>query len=252
MAEKPRVKAPKQRSTPRSTKAPAGVDCSSPSGSSLQRSPARAFVFLGTGLVGGGGAGNEGAVRADLEDAGCTLQAVKAKEGRHSLGPDEIGKWNTDPPTNGPHFGFDQNSTQGTVIWGAYTEPIQLARVVHNLEHGGAYILYGDDVPDDVVAQLLEFYDDHQTGTVLAPLPKLGDKIALGAWVADESGAAKGYLAKCTSFDDGAFSSFFTSVPVPGPRALPRGLAPARRQLAPLRLLHCSGRGGGTGETRPP
>jgi hypothetical protein len=220
MAEKPRVKAPKQRSTPRDEGSgrrrllvTVGIVVAALAGA--------AFFFLGTGFVGGGGAGNEGAVRADLEDAGCTLQAVKAKEGRHSLGPDEIGKWNTDPPTNGPHFGFDQNSTQGTVIWGAYSEPIQLARVVHNLEHGGVYILYGDDVSDDVVEQLLEFYDDHQTGTVLAPLPKLGDKIALGAWVADDSGAAKGYLAKCTSFDQGAFSSFFTSFQFQGPERFP-------------------------------
>ena len=45
------------------------------------------------------------------------------------------------------------------MIWGAYEEPLQLARIVHNLEHGGIYIFYGDDVPDAVVAELREFYD---------------------------------------------------------------------------------------------
>ena len=48
------------------------------------------------------------------------------------------------------------------------------------------YIFYGDEVPEATVEQLLEFYDDHENGTVLAPYPKLGDKIALGAWVTDD------------------------------------------------------------------
>ena len=66
---------------------------------------------------------------------------------------------------------------------GAYDEPLQLARVVHNLEHGGIYIFYGDEVSDAVVDQLQGFYDDHKNGTLLAPYPKLGNKVALGAWV---------------------------------------------------------------------
>ena len=59
------------------------------------------------------------------------------------------------------------------MIWGAYEEPLQLARVVHNLEHGGIYIFYGDEVPDAVVAELREFYDSHERGTLLAPYPNL-------------------------------------------------------------------------------
>ncbi len=45
-----------------------------------------------------------------------------------------------------------------------------MARVVHNLEHGGIYILYGKDVPEATVEQLRSFYEDHQTGTIMAPL----------------------------------------------------------------------------------
>ena len=88
--------------------------------------------------------------------------------------PDGTAKWNTDPPTSGPHFGFNPNGSVH-VIWGAYEEPVQLARVIHNLEHGGVYIFYGDEVPDATVAQLEEFYDAHQT--------RHGPRAATRSWV---------------------------------------------------------------------
>jgi hypothetical protein len=218
MADKPRVKAPKQRST------------SSSSDASAQR---RKTLVIGAGLLAGlvvggiafaalgrGGSVDEESVRTDLQAAGCTLQVAKAQEGKHSLPADGTADWNTNPPTSGPHFGFNPDGSLGTVVWGAYTEPVQLARLVHNTEHGGIYILYGDQVSDDVVESLTSFYDRHKNGTVLAPLPKLGDQIALGAWVVDGSDA-KGYLAKCKAFDDGAFSAFFDGFQFKGPERIP-------------------------------
>jgi hypothetical protein len=220
MADKPRVKAPKQRASSRP--ADSGPD------RRMLLYGVGALIVLAVGvaavaLVGfGGGEPSPAEVRADLVAAGCTLQAVDAQPGRHSLGPDETAKWNTDPPTSGPHFGFDQNQNNGTVIWGAYEEPLQLARVVHNLEHGGIYIFYGDDVPEATIAQLRGFYDDHEKGTLLAPYPKLGDEIALGAWVS-EGEDAKGYLAKCPAFDETAFSAFFSGFQFKGPERFPAG-----------------------------
>ncbi|HKX47406.1 MAG TPA: DUF3105 domain-containing protein [Gaiellaceae bacterium] len=225
MAEKPRVKAPKQRQTTSSE--------ASSQRRMLTIGAAVAGVVIGfavvavlLGLIGGSDGPDEAAVRADLEAAGCTLQAVEAQPGRHSLAPDGTAKWNTDPPTSGPHFGFNPNGSVGTVIWGAYEEPVQLARIIHNLEHGGVYIFYGDEVSDEVVAQLSEFYEDHRNGTVLAPYPKLGDKVALGAWVTDnetgsESTGGTGYLAKCGTFDEGAFSSFLSGFQFHGPERFP-------------------------------
>lgn len=218
---KPRVKAPKQRTTPDPKASAERRRMLMYGGGALATLAAAALIVALLGLAGGDP--TPGEVRADLEAAGCTLQSVAAQPGRHSVGPDETAKWNTDPPTNGPHFGFDQNQLQGTAIWGAYTEPLQLARVVHNLEHGGVYIFYGDEVTDTVVGQLRGFYDNHQRGTLLAPYPKLGDKIALGAWVAaeGEEGNGTGYLAKCPSFDEKAFSSFFRGFQFKGPERAP-------------------------------
>ncbi len=219
MAEKPRVKAPKQRQS------------ASPETGNRKRLLAigagiaglvLGFVAVAAvlGFVGGGGKPDEAEVRTTLEAAGCTLQSVKAQPGRHSLTPDGTAKWNTDPPTSGPHFGFNPDGSVGTVIWGAYDEPVQVARIIHNLEHGGIYIFYGEDVSDAVVEELRAFYDDHKNGTVLAPYPKLGDKIALGAWVGDEE-EAKGHLAKCSAFDEDAFSSFFSAFQFQGPERFP-------------------------------
>jgi len=219
MAEKPRVKAPKQRATTSSD------DSARMRQLLLLGGVVAALVIAGVlfAAVGrGGGVPDEAAVRTDLEAAGCRLQAVKAQPGRHSLTADGTAKWNTDPPTNGPHFGFDASGNLGTVVWGAYNEPLQLARVVHNLEHGGIYIFYGDEVSDAVVDQLRGFYDDHKNGTLLAPYPKLGDKVALGAWVSAGE-VANGYLAKCPGFDEAAYSAFFEAFQFKGPERFPSG-----------------------------
>jgi hypothetical protein len=207
VADKPRVKAPRQRSAPKAA-APADrrrIALGAVGGIGLIAVAAIAlFVLLGSGGTG------EAAVRADLEDAGCTL-VVKPNRGgaRHSvLVPSGTSKkWNTFPPTNGPHYGEP-------AIFGSYTDTLEPARVVHNLEHGGVFIQYGSGVPTATVEQLQAFYDEHQPGTLLAPLPGLGKQIALGAWVwtDDDLAAGKdghGYLAKCTSFDEKAFSAFF-------------------------------------------
>jgi hypothetical protein len=209
MPEKPRVKAPKQRqSAPRDDSsrrrmltigaAIAGV--------------AAGFVVVAvlTGLVGGTDTG-EAALPAKFEEAGCTFQKVPALAGAHSVAqPDGTSKrWNTDPPTNGPHYGI-------AAIFGIYEDELQLARVVHNLEHGGIFILYGEDVPEATVAELEAFYDDHKTGTIMAPLDRLGDEFAFGAWVVDDD-IDNGFLAKCKTFNEDVASSFLRALQFRGP-----------------------------------
>jgi hypothetical protein len=218
MAEKPRVKAPKQRA-----------------GSSNETDSRRRVLVIGAaitgvalgfvvvaallGLVGGGGPDEE-ALQAKMEAAGCTFKTAKALEGAHSI---EAGgtsaKWNTDPPTTGPHFGI-------AAIFGIYDDEVEIARVVHNLEHGGIYILYGEDVPEETVNELRAFYDGHKTGTVMAPLDRLGDEFALGAWVVDGD-TDNGFLARCPTFDEDAVSTFFRTLQFRGPERFdPENLQP--------------------------
>src|SRR3990170_2495712 len=82
MADKPRVKAPKQRST-----------------TTLDESGRRRTMLLVGGVLAalviaavlyaavgrGGGGSDEASVRIDLEAAGCTLKTVKALPGEHSI-----------------------------------------------------------------------------------------------------------------------------------------------------------------------
>jgi len=219
MAQKPRVKAPKQRSSQRRAE---------------DEAKKRRLYMLGggtlvavlavVGIVGllglGGGEASASEVRADLRAAGCTMQVVEAAPNSSNHSPDPEARspdWNTDPPTTGPHFGQ-------TLQYGSYTEPIDIARALHNLEHGAVYILYGNEVPNATVAQLQEFYADHATGTMLAPYARLGDQIALGAWVVPglpeaSNDRGSGVLAKCTRFDDPAFSAFFDAFQFNGPES---------------------------------
>jgi hypothetical protein len=150
------------------------------------------------------------------------VQTVAAQPGDHTADQDATDdpKWNTDPPTSGPHYPVP-------AVYGEYTEPLQIAQVVHNLEHGAIFILYGDDVPQATIDQLSEFYNEDRNGVLLAPYPKLGDKIALGAWTVpddfqegDQSNGTA-YLATCPSFDEDAFGTFRDDMRYRGPERFP-------------------------------
>ncbi len=208
MADKPRVKAPKQRSTPK------------PEDPGRKRRlllygfaglAALAAILVLAALAIGGSDPSADEARSALTDAGCTFRVADALPGDHSIAqpggtsPD----WNTDPPTSGAHYGI-------AAIFGIYEQPLEIARVVHNLEHGGIFILYGDGVPNATVDELRAFYGDHQTGTVMAPLPSLGNQFALGAWNSDGQGG-NAYLAKCEEFDEPAVSTFFRAFQFQGP-----------------------------------
>ena len=174
-------------------------------------------VWLLVGRNGGTAAAAD--VQAAMEQAGCTLDVRKADKGVHTITmPDGTSlAWKTDPPTSGAHY-------QTPAIWGAFPEPVNQAQLVHNLEHGGIFIQYGDKVPEATVAELRAFYDEHQTGTVLAPYPSLGDRIALGAWVSRSASTpdiANTYLAKCTAFHPDAFAAFFDAFQFKGPERFP-------------------------------
>jgi hypothetical protein len=179
---------------------------------------------LGYSLLGGSASSDAPKL---LEAAGCTVQTVSALPGVHSITTPSgtSPKWNTSPPTSGPHY-------QVPAIWGAYTEPLLAAQVVHNLEHGGIFIQYGDKVPQATIGELKGFYDTHLNGTLLAPLPSLGSKIALGVWTssspsnpqsapeaAPRPGTAR--LVKCTTFDEKAYAAFFDAYQFQGPERFP-------------------------------
>jgi uncharacterized protein DUF3105 len=179
------------------------------------------LVVVGAILLAGRGGVDEAAV---LRDAGCTLQSFPAQANKpdHSDVPtlQTKPKWNSFPPTNGPHYGTP-------AVWGSYDEPIPLVQTTHNLEHGGIVILYGRAVSEAEVSKIRDFYSNDPNGMIVAPLPSLGKTIALTAWTAPEAtpggtrNRGRGYLAKCTSFDEKAFSTFRDEHRGKGPERIP-------------------------------
>lgn len=176
-----------------------------------------AVVGIAVALALGGDDGGD--ARAALEAAGCTLATSPALVGVHSVStPDgSSDKWNTEPPTSGPHYAVP-------AVWGSFDDPVNPAQLVHNLEHGGIAVQYGRDVPAATVTELEEFVQENARGTVLAPYASLGSQVALGAWVTEsatkpENGTA--YLAKCSRFDETAFSAFFDAYQFQGPERFP-------------------------------
>jgi hypothetical protein len=154
--------------------------------------------------------GGSEAVAETMRAAGCTYQTSES-EGREHVPDGEDVKYKTSPPTSGNHYAIP-------VVWNAYDSPVEPERVVHNLEHGGIVIQYGKDVPESTVNELREFYMSDPNGLVLAPLPSLNNQIAVTAWT---------HLAKCRTFDQGAFEAFRDEFRAKGPEPRrPSDLAP--------------------------
>jgi hypothetical protein len=209
MADKPRVQAPKQRSGGSSGDDGRDRRILAAVGGLLAALALGGILFFSLGQ--GAEAADVETVRADLEAAGCTFVGKKAASAEHTVTDPAVtsDKWNTDPPTTGPHHAT-------AAIFNQYDDEVELARVVHNLEHGGIFVFYGEDVPASTVEELQSFYDDHKTGTIMAPLDRLGDEFAVGAWYAQED-PAMGYLATCKTFDGAALAGFFSELQFKGP-----------------------------------
>ena len=171
-----------------------------------------AFAVLGFG--GGGTSSAQGA----LTSAGCTFKNYPGVSRQHITNPNARPKsWNSFPPTSGPHY-FTP------AVYGFYSQPLQLARVLHNLEHGGVYMLYGSKTPPDTVSKLRQIYDKDPRGLVVAPLPELGKVIAIGAWTSLNPGSNEigtGHLAKCTDVNENAILAFIKAYRGRGPEGVP-------------------------------
>ena len=140
-----------------------------------------------------------------LAAAGCIYRSYPS-EGRSHVGSlDAKVHYKTFPPTSGTHYYIPAK-------WGLYTVPLVLVQEVHNLEHGGIIIQYGDKVPQATIDKLSGFYSSSPDAMLLAPLPKLGNKIALTAWTK---------LATCTRYDEKAYAVFRDAFRGHGPEPYP-------------------------------
>jgi uncharacterized protein DUF3105 len=147
---------------------------------------------------------------ATISSQYCSEESFPGLKPRHLASPDANVTYNSSPPSSGPHF-------QSPAPWAIYDEPVKQTILVHNLEHGGVVIQYGD-VGEETVKDIQAFYQDDPYGLVVAPNPKLGKKIALTAWnepayPTDQSDlsevdAGNGFVLTCTQWDEGAAAEF--------------------------------------------
>lgn len=218
MAKKVRTPSPgpRQQGPRRRDSRPGGAQQSGPLGLS------RRGWFAGAGataivvaavlvvvLTRGSGSGtnpalNSTAIRA-LQRIGCIYRSYPSEGRGHVSSLTATVHYKTFPPTSGTHY-------YAPAIWNRYAQPLVAVQQVHNLEHGGVIIQYGDNVPQATVDKLNAFYDSSPNGMLLAPLPKLGDKIALTAWTR---------LATCGRYEETAFAAFRDAFRGRGPERFP-------------------------------
>jgi len=175
------------------------------------------IVVAATGGGGGdsGGSDKDAQVKAAMTAAGCTYRSVKPlppKDGSNYHGDVPTlttnVRWATTPPSAGGHYPL-------WAVWNFYRSPLNPRQVVHNEEHGGVVLWWGNKVPSATIDELETFYRDSPEAMVGTPFPTLGNKIALTAWTIDDPSKyyrggdyGVGHIAICTKFDEDAFTTF--------------------------------------------
>ena len=184
-----------------------------------------AAVIALTNGGGGGDTANAANVGTTLQAAGCTFKTVKATGRTHVTSLDAKIKYNTTPPSNGNHY-------FSPATWGFYASAANPIQVVHNEEHGGVIIWWGDKVPQATIDKLHDFYSSSPNGMLGTPYPTLGNKIALTAWTSPEGGTGQGRIAICNDVQRERLHGVPRRIPRQGPRALPAGHVDAGRLAA--------------------
>jgi Protein of unknown function (DUF3105) len=180
-----------------------------------------AFAFGGGGSSSGT---SEAAVAKAMKTAGCSYKSAPPKPPKKnptnyhvdvpSLTTPTNNLWSTFPPSAGAHYGL-------WAVWGFYRQAVNPRQVVHNEEHGGVIIWWGNKVPASTIDKLRAFYDSSPNGMLGTPYPSLGNKIALTAWTSPPSGVGEGHLATCSAYSDKAFTAFRDAYRGRGPERYP-------------------------------
>jgi hypothetical protein len=152
----------------------------------------------------------------------CTVKTYPGQPVKHTQNINLKPRYNSFPPTTGTHYQFPAK-------FNLYTFPLPQLVVVHNLEHGGVAIQYGRKVPKQMVAKIKAWYLGDTNALIVAPLPALGNKIAMTAWNAEPySGTppnpGHGIVATCTRFDAAEFTAFVKAHRYKGGERFPKSV----------------------------
>lgn len=178
------------------------------------------YGFAGAGVValavvialvafGGGSSGGTKAAAGSIEAAGCqfkTYPALPRAPHYTTLNPTPAPKWNSFPPSSGRHY-------YQPLVFGQYDQPVLEIQAMHNLEHGGVILQYGSKVSKGQVDAITQWYRADANGLVVAPLPSLGDKVAMTAWTR---------WSECTGFNAKAANAFRKAFRYRAPEKFPK------------------------------
>jgi hypothetical protein len=168
-----------------------------------------AAVIAVVALGGGGSTAGAKAAISSIRAAGCqfkTYPALPRSPHYATLTPKPPPKWNSFPPSSGLHY-------VTPLVFGEYDQPVVEIQAVHNLEHGAMILQYGSKVPKADVDAITQWYRDDPNALVVAPLPALGDKVAMTAWTR---------WAECKGFDEKAAGTFRKAFRYHGPEVYPK------------------------------
>lgn len=86
-----------------------------------------------------------------------------------------------EPPTSGDHA--------SPVAWGVYKKELADVNTLHNLEHGGIYVTYSPDIPEEDIQKLEKLFSTpssrkefNPAKAVVAPRGSNVDNIVLSSW----------------------------------------------------------------------
>lgn len=96
-------------------------------------------------------------------------------QGREHVTTTNHPPYNSNPPVSGWHY-------PQPAEWGVYHEELADEIIIHNLEHGGVWISYKPDIPEEVRLKLESFFEKYGRKIIVTPRPQNDTEIALAAW----------------------------------------------------------------------
>lgn len=104
-----------------------------------------------------------------------------------------------EPPTSGPHA--------EALAWKAYGQEVPDVNAIHNLEHGGIYVSYRLDLPQDQIDKIRALFtapfsnpNFRPNKVIIAPRADNKSPIILSSWLRSE---------KFTSFDQQSMTNYY-------------------------------------------
>lgn len=142
----------------------------------------------------------------------ATEVVVPQIPGTHVNPGEPHAKYNSNPPTSGPHY-------PAPATWGRYDTALPEETWIHNLEHGGIVALYNCAQPcPDLVSKFDALYKSGPLSKynflkmILTAYPKMTYRVALVAW---------GYYLPLEDYDDASVRAFIKKYQDHGPEDTP-------------------------------